>query len=269
LLHRYEIAYVPSLAALHHLRRQSPAESARDLLAFADPESAAGLGSLPYSQREVQAIARFAGRESTVFVGAAASESALKSADVSDYRVLHFATHALVDARLPSRSALVLAASAVEDGLLQPSEIYGLTLDSELVVLSACRSAGGRTSAAEGVLSLARAFMYAGARAVVGSQWDVDDRSSARLIEQFYDGLSRGKPAAAALRDAQLALAGRTPYVTAAHWAGFVVSGDPRAGPALQAREAANGRRLAMTVAGTLLGLMALTATVLGRRRAG
>ena len=86
----------------------------------------------------------------------------------------------------------------------------------------------------EGFLSLARAFIYGGARSVVGSQWDVNDRSSARLVGRFYAGLAGGRRVAAALRDAQLEIAGPNPYATSAHWAGFIVAGDPQADPRLR-----------------------------------
>lgn len=267
LLAQYEVGYVPSLAALHHLRRRAPAESGGDLLAFGDPRLSVGPGVLRYSDDEVRAIAALAGPETTIFLGARASESALKTSGAANYRALHFATHALVDGARPSRSALLLAASEAEDGLLQPAEIYALTLTSELVVLSACRSAAGRASAAEGMLSLARAFMYAGARSVVGSQWDVDDRSSARLMARFYGALSQRKSVAAALRAAQISLAGPDPYATAAQWAGFVVSGDPHADPAFQGTAQPRPVRLAGTLAATAAGLLGLLASFRTRRR--
>lgn len=276
LVARYELAFVPSLSALEHLRRRPPVQSDRDLLALADPGADqrdseriravfrnARVGALPFSGTEVQAIARYAANPD-VLIGRAASESTFKARQ-GRFRILHFATHALVDPETPTRSALLLAASAEDDGLLQPREIHQQARRAEMVVLSACQSAGGRPSITEGVLSLARAFIYAGARSVVGSHWDVNDRSSAKLVDHFYGRLANGRRVAAALRDAQLEMAGPHPYATAAHWAGFMISGDPDADPQLL-RLSAPTRQIAFLLGGVFVALVALFGYGLWRR---
>lgn len=267
LIAHYELGYVPSLSALADLRRRGPAVGRRTLLAFADPGGLGGatrsgvvlrsapLGTLPYSGAEVRAAARYAG-DADVLLGQHASESTFK-ARYEAFRILHFATHALLDPGTPSRSALLLSGSETEDGLLQAGEIQRLARGPDLVVLSACQSAGGRPSTTEGVLSLARAFIYAGARSVVGSHWDVNDRSSATLIERFYASLASGRTVSAALREAQLESAGSDPYRTAAHWAGFMAVGDPRADPRLP-RQPGHAGSVMTTLAGAAVALLAL-----------
>ena len=111
----------------------------------------------------------------------------------ADFGLLHFAAHAVADEERPERSAVLLApGGAAEDGLLQSREIVDLPLDGRVVVLSACRSAGGSVLRGEGVLSLARAFFQAGSPAVVGSLWPLRDDETATLFESFYRHLARG-----------------------------------------------------------------------------
>jgi CHAT domain-containing protein len=143
--------------------------------------------------------------------------------------VLHFATHGLLSARDPRRSALLLSPDlqAQEDGFLQAREVELLRLDAELVVLSACRTStrAGRVGSGPGVETLAEAFFLAGARSVVGTLWAVEDRASMRLMTSFYRHLADGKSKAEALRSAKLeALTrGDPPF----RWAGFVLLGEP------------------------------------------
>jgi CHAT domain-containing protein len=112
------------------------------------------------------------------------------------------------------------------DGSLRLWEVYNLQLDAELVVLSACRSAIGPQIRGEGLLGLARGFLYAGARSAVASLWDVDDRSTSELMARFYDGyLRRGLPAAAALREAQLGILRDARWKRPYYWAPFVEIG--------------------------------------------
>ena len=135
------------------------------------------------------------------------------------------ATHALVDERSLARTALALAPSGSEDGFLSPADITGLRLDADLVVLSACRTAGGVTIAGEGVQGLTTPLVAAGARTVVATQWRVGDRSTVRLVADLYDGLARGLTVAEALREAKLVALRRG--APPGEWAGFTVVGDP------------------------------------------
>lgn len=122
---------------------------------------------------------------------------------------------------------LLAGAGATEDGLLQPREIMALPIHADLVTLSACETAAGKIQGIEGVASLVRAFLLAGARGVVASLWKADDRFTAALMTRFYTHLATGMDTAAALRTAKLDLIRR--YGDRAHpyyWAGFTFTGD-------------------------------------------
>jgi CHAT domain-containing protein len=112
----------------------------------------------------------------------------------------------------------------VLDGFLRLDEVTHLKLNADLVILSACRTGQGKLHSGEGVHGLARAFLYAGSKGVVCSLWAVDDAQTARLMTALYRGLKDGRPAADALRDAQLALLreGQAPL----YWAPFILIGE-------------------------------------------
>jgi CHAT domain-containing protein len=183
---------------------------------------------LPEAAAEARSISRFGGSDSEVDLGASASESRLKGRSLERFGVLHFATHALVSPRVPSRSGLLLASDRGGPGLLTVREIHQLKLRSDLVVLSACRTAQGRVLAGEGVQSLARAFFHAGARSLVASLWDVGDRRTSELMTVFYARLAAGATKADALREAKLDLLRREPGLAPRYWASFVLIGEPR-----------------------------------------
>ncbi len=185
------------------------------------------LAPLSYAAAEARAVARFGGSGSEIDVGADASEARLERRPLSGFRVIHFATHGLLSRRVPSRSALLLAADRKGEGLLTAREIYRLRLDSDLVVLSACRTARGRILAGEGVESLAQAFFHAGARSVVASLWDVNDRQTADLMSAFYGHLAKGEAKTQALRSAKVDLLRRNPAMAPRSWASFVLLGEP------------------------------------------
>ena len=214
-----------------------------------------GLPRLEGSGEEARTVARYAAGGSEVRTRDEASEAWLKGASLERFDVIHLATHAQVDERSLSRTALALAPGGAEDGFLSPADIAGLRLDADLVVLSACRTAGGVTIAGEGVQGLTTPLVAAGARSVVATQWRVGDRSTVRLVADLYDGLARGLPVAEALRTAKLAAIERG--APPAEWAGFTVVGDPLArvalvapsGPAVDLRLAA-GLLLVLGVAG-------------------
>lgn len=149
---------------------------------------------------------------------------------LGDYRILHFATHGVLDSQHPELSGLVLSLVDKEgkpqDGFLRLNEIYDLKLRAELVVLSACRTALGKEVKSEGLIGLTRGFMYAGAQRVVASLWAVDDEITARLMKDFYrEMLINRKRPAEALRAAQVGALKETrlpPY----YWAAFVLQGE-------------------------------------------
>jgi len=181
--------------------------------------------NLPFARREARRLCRRLGGASRLLEGPEASSEALRAADLRSAAVLHLAVHTLVDAEDPARSAVLLAPSGPErDGCVSAADVSGLHLDNALVVLASCRSASGVVLQGEGVLGLTRAFFHAGARAVVGTLWPVDDRETARLMDPFFRHLAEGDSVAHALAAAQReAAAAGAP--TAA-WAGLVLVGD-------------------------------------------
>jgi CHAT domain-containing protein len=235
---RYSLSLLPSIASWLRWGHDPPAMEP-GLLALAQPAgngtavpwregalaTGPGLGALPRAGEEVEAITHRWGHGSRqAAVGNDASERFLKSADLSRYGILHFATHAVVDPQHPERSAVVLAAGDhAEDGLLQPREIVRLPLRDKVVVLSACSGAAGQLVRGEGVMSLAHAFLQGGARAVVASRWPLADADALVLFERLYvhldDGLSLADALARAQRDLHDAGA------PAAAWAGVAVIG--------------------------------------------
>ncbi len=245
LLDSWTISYAPSVTLLGELSRlpRELAERPTDLLVFAAPvlpEALARRGAevegehfdlapLPAAEQEARSVARYGGRGTVVLLGAESSEARLKREPLERFAGLHFATHAVLNPLVPSRSALVLAAGATEreDGLLQAREIYSLRLKSDLVVLSGCRTASGRILPGEGVQGLAQAFFHAGARTLVASLWDVSDRRTADLMEAFYRHLAGSESKADALRSAKLDLLRADPGLAPHFWAPFVLIGEP------------------------------------------
>ena len=291
LVARYELALVPSASLWRYWRQQPPLPPGGEALVLADPDRGSGarvalarggegggvfaeaaqLGALPEARWEGHAVENALQETQVVprlLVGAGASERALKTANLASVRVLHLAAHAVVDTEAPERSALVLAPGAEEeDGILQPREIAELQLGGALVVLSSCHSASGAVLPGEGVLSLARAFFEAGARAVVASLWPLRDDEAAWLASRYYQHLARGMSASAALRAAQLeALDDGQP---ASAWAGLAVLGDA-ALVAVEPREPERAHALSTAMPLALAGaavLCVLTAVLVWRRR--
>ncbi len=246
---RWAIGLAPSAAVATVLRRSernAPAtDAAPRVLALGDPafagERAAGLsrdgdlmrgafdaaGGLPRlagSGEEARDVARYAAG-SEVRLRADASEAWLKHTPVTRFRVIHLATHALVDENSLARTSLALAPGGGEDGFLSPADLSALKLDADLVVLSACRTAGGVVVSGEGLQGLTTPLLEARARAVIATQWRIGDRSTVALVRDLYDALARGAPVAEALREAKLAAIKRG--APASEWAGFSVVGDP------------------------------------------
>ena len=159
------------------------------------------------------------------------------SGRLAGYRYVHFATHGSIDTRRPQLSGLALSRiddagnPRNDDGFLWFHDIYGLHLDADLVVLSACDTALGQEVRGEGLVGLTRGFMYAGARRVVASLWEVQDLATARLMTDFYRGLiEQGLRPAEALRRAQIQIMDDPdqPLEFPYYWAGFVLQGDWR-----------------------------------------
>ena len=251
LLRTHTVSYIPSASVLPRLhldkaKGDDGKPTTSSLVAFADPlgqanarlevaaASLLGLASslpgLPESRREVQGIAKlFALPDVSLFIGADATEDNAKLEGVlSRARRVHFATHAFLSEVRPELSGLVLARSpsSAEDGLLQVYEIFNLDLDAELVVLSSCQSGLGKRIEGEGLVGLARAFLYAGTSSLVASLWAVNDASTADLMIEFYRRLNQENDRAEALRAAKLYVLADPERAHPFHWAPFVLIGE-------------------------------------------
>jgi CHAT domain-containing protein len=162
-----------------------------------------------------------------------ASRATAISDELSRYRIVHFATHGLLNSEHPELSGLALSLvderGRPRDGFLRLHEIFNLRLPAELVVLSACQTGLGKEVKGEGLVGLTRGFMYAGAARVVASLWRVDDTATAELMKLFYRRMLRdGMRPAAALREAQVEMWKRAPGRSPFYWAGFVLQGEWR-----------------------------------------
>jgi CHAT domain-containing protein len=191
-----------------------------------------GLRRLSLSGMEAEALySLIPPEEGMKLLGFEASRKIVTGDQLASYRMVHFATHGLVDNQFPEFSGIVLSMfdkqGQRQDGFLQLYEIYNLKLSADLVVLSACQTALGKDIRGEGIVSLTRGFMHAGSPRVVASLWNVDDAATADLMSRFYREMivNKLKPAAA-LRAAQLDLAKERRYQSPYFWAGFVIQGE-------------------------------------------
>jgi CHAT domain-containing protein len=161
-----------------------------------------------------------------------ASRDNVLNHDLGSYRIVHFATHGVADARHPERSGLVLSLfdtkGRPQDGYLRLSDIYGLKLSADLVVLSSCDSGLGKDLSSEGIIGLPRAFLRAGASSVIATLWKVDDQATAELMTYFYARLRQGKGPASALHESQVRLSQDPRWSHPYYWAAFVLQGDYR-----------------------------------------
>jgi CHAT domain-containing protein len=188
---------------------------------------------LPATRREATAIASAASPGSTlIHMGFDANLDTALSPDLANYRILHFATHSVFDPARPTASGILLSLYSRDgtrrDGYLNVGEIYSLNLSTELVVLSACNTALGREVQGEGVVGLARAFLYAGSSRVVATLWKVDDEATSEFMHLFYVAmLQHRQTPAEALRSAQHGLMEQQRWRSPIYWASFVLEGDP------------------------------------------
>jgi CHAT domain-containing protein len=199
-----------------------------------------GLGELaiprlPFTRAEASAIAAAIPHgQSRLAVDFDASRAIAASPDLSSYRIVHFATHGLLNTDRPELSGLILSLFDREgrrqNGFFRLTDIFNLRLSADLVVLSGCQTGLGKELNGEGLIGLTRGFMYAGAPRVIASLWKVDDRATAELMKRTYEGMlgSRRLSPAAALRAAQIALLEQRRWKSPYYWAGFVLHGDWR-----------------------------------------
>ncbi len=243
LLKNHAVHYAYSATMLHQMmERKHRQTTTNGLLAFAPfygedttsltvllrQETAIRLGfsALPFSGEEVfRAKTRYGGR-SKVWLGEAASKQTFLEL-AAKYRILHLATHGKANPAAGEFSFLAFA-GLDDEGVLTVGELYNLPIYADLVVLSACETGIGEQQRGEGVLSLARAFAFAGAKSIVASLWSVNDQSTMQVMDNFYKEIKSGKPKNIALADAKRSYLLQNPGL-GAHpffWAGFVALGD-------------------------------------------
>lgn len=249
LIKDYSISYAYSNILWHQQQLNKPLTKAVKLAAFApsygqeatDSEDflsmlrADKMVDLPGALKESQTIAEL--MNGAVWSGIEATEAQFK-AIAQDYSVFHFSMHGIINDQDPMRSHLLFQQTdptlvdAYNDNTLHMAELYGMELDAQMVVLSACNSGVGRLNRAEGLMSLSRAFSYSGVESIIMSMWSVPDQSTSELMIEFYKQLKKGLSKDEALRAAKLSYLENNDDPLFAHpyfWSGFLSIGQQQA----------------------------------------
>lgn len=241
LVERVAVSYLPSASMLPELERKRTRAGVW-LAGFADPRlprpgsgpssprdllvERFGLAPLPASARELRAVDRLLGGSAAIFTADGATEAAFRKAVTRGARVVHLATHTVIDERPGRGAAILLTAAGEDDGLLYPEEIARLRDRSDLTVLAACRTALGPGGEGQALATLTGSFLAAGTRGVVATLWDVGDAATAAFMEQFYWELGQGREPAEALRRTKLRLRQDPRWRRPDLWAGYVLIGE-------------------------------------------
>ena len=252
LVQDYKIAYAPSLTSLREIiHRKSAAgfSSQKDILAVGDPcfgasetlentreisksfdaATSLNLPRLRFSGQEIEKIAGMFDK-TDILKREDATEGQFKQLDLSEYKILHLATHCLIDNQNPDRSSIVFSlgdtADKVEDGFLQMREIFQLRLNSDLVTLSSCQTGLGQFIKGEGIESLSRAFFYAGASSTLISLWAVHDQATSQFMERVYYHLRSSHSIMDSLQKTKLEMIESGTLSHPYYWAGFVATGN-------------------------------------------
>jgi CHAT domain-containing protein/tetratricopeptide (TPR) repeat protein len=238
LIQKYMLFYSPSASVLQYACNKNPHQM-ESILAFGNPKYPEGWQTLKESEAEAEEIAKQFNREP--LIGEEAKEQIAKR-DSSNVDVLHFATHGVLNQQFPLESKILLSKGDEEDGNLTVAEVFNLDLHAYLVALSACETgkaqsyiSKGKFPAGDDLVGLSRAFIYAGTPSVIATLWQVNDKSTRLLMEQFYKELKDMKPSerdkAKALQNAQIALLHSVEGSQYRHpffWAPFILVGDWR-----------------------------------------
>jgi CHAT domain-containing protein/tetratricopeptide (TPR) repeat protein len=210
-----------------------PISFIRSFIESPDAGFAAGFHRLPFSGREAREISQFVPRHKRkVALDFNASLRLAMSADLDQYRIIHFAAHGFLSSEHPKLSGIVLSLvdeqGNPQDGFLRLNEIYNMKLRADLVVLSACQTAIGKQIMGEGIIGLTRGFMYAGAARVTATLWKVDDNATSELMKRFYAEMLTGRRLrpSDALRAAQLQMIKQPQWKSPYYWAAFVLQGE-------------------------------------------
>jgi CHAT domain-containing protein len=224
---RFSLFYGPSASIFKRVLSAPPPERKLELniLAVGDPAVGNAAFDLPFALKEVHSIQRdFI--HVTVLTGKEATETWVKN-NIGRFQVVHFASHGEFDSIAPLFSALKLAPGADSDGNLEVHEVTGIRLKAVLVTLSACQSGLGKLSSGDELVSLARAFVYAGTQSILSTLWRVDDVATALVVKHFYRNyVTRG--AADSLREAQIRVLNDQRHAHPSYWAGMTLTGDYR-----------------------------------------
>jgi len=237
-----------------------------------DPAKVRGLF---YDKLELNELRKTASAgEVVIYSDFNATRDNLRNLDLSQYRILHFATHGQFNAQQPELSSLVLSLVDRDGqtiaGFVGLSDIYNLRAPVDLVVLSACSTALGKEVRGEGLVGLTRGFMYAGASSVLASLWKVDDEATAELMKRFYGNLLQGgMTPAEALRAAQNSIRREPQWSSPYYWAGFTLQGEYRQVIRPARVAAVSSVYPKMTVVAIVLGLLGAAAAWRVRRRTG
>jgi CHAT domain-containing protein len=261
LMNEFNISYAYSATFVKELFSRKP-EKNRDLVAFA-PEYRTSINidsillqrqaqnrylyDLPYSREEAEYVSSVS--KGTLFLNGDARESQYKKV-AGKYGIIHLAMHTILNDQNPMNSAMVFTMDndSIDDGLLYTYEVYGIPLKAMMVVLSSCNTGSGMMSTGEGILSLARGFLYSGSQSVVMSMWEIDDKAGTEVVKMFYDNLKRGKTKSSSLKSARIKYLKNAsqlrshPYF----WSSLVIYGE-------NSPVYSSGRKLLTTAGGILL----------------
>lgn len=218
LIDKYALRMLPSGSVIRFLKSRRPGTA--PILAFGNPDLGDPKLALEFAEVEARRVAALRSG-STVLVRRGASAKAFRTM-APKFRYIHFAGHAKFDPKAPLASGLHMAAADGTSGLLSAGDLYGLALDADLVTLSACDTGIGQLAAGDELIGLSRGFLYAGARNIVTTLWEVEDQTTAELMEAFYRA-AETRSLDAALRDAQQTVRRRFPHPL--FWAAFQITG--------------------------------------------
>jgi CHAT domain-containing protein/tetratricopeptide (TPR) repeat protein len=213
-------------------RTYASEDEARALRASGILSGVGAISRLPFTRDEANVIVSLVPPgQSIKALDFRASRATAAGNDLGNYRIVHLASHGLLNTDHPELSGIVLSLvdeqGKSQEGLLRLHEVYNLNWSAELVVLSACQTALGNDVKGEGLVGLTRGFMYGGAKSVVASLWNINDGATAEFMKHFYQGLlSREIPASAALRAAQVEMLKKKQWTSPYYWAAFVIQGD-------------------------------------------
>ena len=246
--------------------------ASRDIQIEGDRFDPSAIKPLAFSKLELGKLRDLAGATSFVARGFAASREMLTRLDLSQFSVLHFATHGLFDPRQPEMSGFFLSmidnSGRPQNGFITIADIYALHAPVDLVVLSACRTGLGKDVRGEGLIGLTSGFMHAGASSVAASLWKVDDQATSRLMEYFYSNmLEKNMRPADALRAAQNTLRADPRWQSPHFWAAFTLQGEYQQTIRIPVRKGASA--MVQNAVGLALLLMLLGGIIWGiwRRR--